>query len=122
MADINSEVRRGLDLRSSELVFDEPARLLFGGKGPLWYRGFHYEMEDDYPIATSEGIDSILNYFGVSAIVVGHTGVDSVLSLFESKVYAIDVPYEDMFSLEALLWENGRFYRITGSGEKKPLE
>jgi hypothetical protein len=122
MAEVNSEVRRGLDLRSSELAFDEPARLLFGGKGPLWYRGFHYEMEDDYPMATSEGIDSLLDYFGVSAVVVGHTGVDSVLSLFNSRVWAIDVPYEDIFSLEALLWEDGKFYRITGSGEKKPLD
>ncbi|MEW6411310.1 MAG: metallophosphoesterase [Candidatus Zixiibacteriota bacterium] len=122
IAAINDETCRGFDLRSSQLAFDQPARFLFGGEGPFWYRGFHYAMDDDYAMATPDGIDSILSYFGVSAVVVGHTQVDSVMGLFENRVFAIDVPFEDIYSLEALLWEDGKFFRVSGSGEKMLLK
>jgi hypothetical protein len=73
MEQINETVRSSIDLRSSRLAFDELSRFLFGNKGPFWYRGYHYDMEDDYPQMLSEEVDSILSYFGASAIVVGHT-------------------------------------------------
>ena len=42
--------------------------------------------------------------------------------LYEGQVFAIDVPVDDLGSLEALLWENGRFYRVTGQGELQLIE
>ena len=119
--DINERVRVKLNLRSSQIAFDDTARLLFGSLGPLWYRGYHYEMEDRYPQATTAQIDSILSYYQANAIVVGHTGVDSISSLYDNRVYAVDVPYEDLEALQALLWQDGVFYLVAQDGQIRPI-
>jgi hypothetical protein len=79
-------------------------------------------MENRYSHATTEQIDSLLDFYEGSAIVVGHSQVDSVLSLYDNRVIAIDVIVEDLGHLEALLWEDGQFYRVTGDGQRLPLE
>ena len=122
LRDINETVRNNIDLRSSQLAFNEPVKFLFEGKGPFWYRGYHYEMEESYPRASQGAVDSVLTNYDAHVIVVGHTEVSQVSCLYENRVVAIDVPVEDLGSLQALLWENGRFYRVTGQGELQPLE
>jgi hypothetical protein len=122
LADLNEAVRNSIDLSSSQVAFDETLRLLYGGRGPFWYRGYHYEMEGRYPMVRPDEVDRILSHHGASAIVVGHSEVDSVLGLFDNRVMAIDVPVEDLGNLQALLWEDGRFYRVTGTGELQPIE
>ena len=122
LRDMNETVRSNIDLRSSQLAFNESVKFLFGGKGPFWYRGYHYEMEESYPRASQGAVDSILTYYDADIIVVGHTEVSRVSGLYESRVVAIDVPVEDLGSLQALLWENGKFYRVTGQGELQPIE
>jgi hypothetical protein len=119
---INQIVRDNIDLRSSQLAFNPSVKFLFGGEGPFWYRGYHYEMEEIYPQATSGAVDSILAYYGGDFIVVGHTEVSQVSGLYGNRVLAIDVPVEELGSLQALLWENGRFYRVTGQGDLQPIE
>ena len=117
LEELNQKVRESLDLRSSQVALGDTAKFLFGSKGPFWYRGYHYEMDGKYAQACSAGIDSVLTYYDVEAVVVGHTGVDSVIGLYDNRVFAIDIPFEDMHCLEALLWEKGTFYRVTGTGE-----
>ena len=121
LRDINETVRNNLDLRSSQLAFNEPVKFLFGSKGPFWYRGYHHEMES-YPRTSQGAVDSILIYYDADAVVVGHSEVSRVSALYEGQVVAIDVPVDDLGSLEALLWENGRFYRVTGQGELQLIE
>jgi hypothetical protein len=120
--DINEAVRGNIDLRSSQLAFNEPVRFLFGGEGPFWYRGYHYGMEERYPRASHAGVDSLLTYYDADAIVVGHTEVSQVSGLYNGRVIAIDVPVEELGCLQALLWQNGRFYRVTGGGQLQPME
>ncbi len=122
MEQINETVRNSIDLRSSRLAFDDLSRFLFGNKGPFWYRGYHYDMEDDYPQVLSEEVDSILSFFGASTIVVGHTEVDSVMSVWNKRIIGIDIPVDELGSLEALLWDDGRFFRVTGNGDLRPIE
>lgn len=119
---INDNIRNAIDLSSARLAFDDFSRFLIGSKGPLWYRGYHYEMEGKYPMASPEEIDRILGYFDSDAIIVGHSETDSIWSLYNGKVFAIDVPVEVLGALEALLWENGVFYRIDYRGNKKRLD
>jgi len=120
--DLNDAVRRGLDLRSSQTAFNDTVKYLFGSKGPLWYRGFHYEMENSYPKATDSELDRILSYFDAQKIVVGHSEVDSVSGLYHNKVVAIDIPAEELGSFQGLLWEEGRFYRVKVNGTRELLE
>ncbi|MCJ7458789.1 MAG: metallophosphoesterase [candidate division Zixibacteria bacterium] len=122
LADINNIVRGSIDLRSNQLVFNELANFLFGGKGPFWYRGYHYEMENSYLKASLSEVESILNYYKASAIVVGHTEIDQVLGLYGNRIIAIDVPTEELGSLQGLLWKNGEFYRVTGKGDHQLIK
>ena len=122
LKDINVVIRNGLDLRSSRVAFSDTVKFLFGSQGPLWYRGYHYEMENCYAMATASQLDSILEYYGADAIVVGHTEVDSVLGLFNGRIIAIDVPVDELGGLQALLWENGRFYRVGPAGERQVMD
>ncbi|MFH1701617.1 MAG: metallophosphoesterase [Candidatus Zixiibacteriota bacterium] len=118
---INSKAREYLGLRSSQRAFHSEATLLFGSFGPFWYRGFHYEMENKYPLATDEEIDQILKYYGVSSMVVGHTHVDEITRMRDGKIYAIDIPLDELGYFQGLLWESGQFYKVNPNGERIPL-
>lgn len=122
MEQINEIVRGSIDLRSSRLAFDELSRFFLGNKGPVWYRGYHYEMKGNYPLVLSEEVDSILSFYGAGTIVVGHSEIDSVTSLWSRRIIGIDVPVDELGSLEALLWDDGRFFRVTGKGDLRPIE
>lgn len=122
LTEINERMRETLDLPAAELMFNQRSKFLTGSFGPLWYRGFHYEMENRYQQATSEDIDRVLSYFDVTAVVVGHTGVDSVTGLYDNRVFAVDIPFEDIQCIEALLWENNSFYRVLCSGELREIK
>ncbi len=51
-----------------------------------WYRGYFKD-----PQATEEQINETLQLFGVKQIVVGHTIVPKIQSLYNNKVLAVDV-------------------------------
>ena len=82
---MNELTRETIDSRSYAMVFDEEVRNHYKetDEGPFWFRGYHYAKEDRYPQGTSEQVDSILDTYDVSAIVVGHTGVARIESLYE---------------------------------------
>ncbi|MBN1211374.1 MAG: metallophosphoesterase [candidate division Zixibacteria bacterium] len=122
IGDLNDAVRRGLDLRTSQLAFNDTVTYLFGNEGPFWYRGYHYEMENKYPKATEDELDRILSYFDARKIVVGHSEVDSVVGLYDNKVFAIDIPTDEFGGFQGLLWEGGRFYRVAADGARKFLD
>lgn len=122
LGEINETVRDNIDLRSSQLAFNQLVKFLFGGEGPFWYRGYHYEMDERYPRASQSAIDSILTYLNADALVVGHTEVSQASGLYKGRVMAIDVPAEDLGNLQALLWEKGKFHRVTGQGQLRPME
>ncbi len=120
--EINEAVREYIDLPSSPLAFNDTAKLLLGSTGPFWYRGFFEAREGRYPMAASEDIDKTLDYFGVTTLVVGHTEIDSVTALYGGRVIAVDISLEDLGTYEAMLWQDGRFYRIKGKGDLVPLK
>jgi len=119
--EMNSQTAACLDLSTVSMRFDEEARALFGGLGPFWYRGYHYGMEDYYPRATAEQVDDILDFYGAQRIVVGHSEVDSIESLYDGRVIAIDVPVDELGGLQALLWKDGIPYRVNPDGSRRPL-
>jgi hypothetical protein len=115
--DINEATRADLDFKSYELAFGDSLRAIFGGRGVFWYRGYHYAMEGSYPEATPEDIDVILDAYGARAIVVGHSEIDRVDSLYGGRVFGIDVPLKKLGSLQGLLFRDGTVYRVTGTGD-----
>lgn len=80
---INNACRPWFDQRQ---VPDSVAIFFDGATSPFWYRGYFKD-----PQATEEQINETLQLFGVKQIVVGHTIVPKIQSLYNNKVLAVDV-------------------------------
>jgi hypothetical protein len=95
---------------------------LLGEEGPLWYRGY-FGFGRTYKRITLDEMDSALNFYKVRTIVVGHTHVAKITSLFDWKVLATDIPfYEDGYELQGLLIRNGRFIRAFLDGKQEDVQ
>ncbi len=121
LGQLNASVRRHLDLRSSQAAFSDTAKLLFGSGGPLWYRGYHYGMEGKYEQACSASVDTVLATYDASTIVIGHSECAAVHRIYGDRIVAIDIPVEDIGSLQGVLWQDSVFYLITGDGQRHPI-
>jgi len=44
-----------------------------------------------------------------------------VESMYDERVFAIDIPFESLFCFQALLYKNDTFYKVYGSGEIEKL-
>ena len=117
---MNKTARSSLDLKSYELVFSDLPWFLFSSSGPLWYRGYH-GPRSDYPRTTAAQLDSILEFYEAAAVVVGHSEIPRVTGLYQGRVYGIDVPVQELGGLQGLLWKDGEFYRVLGTGKLEPL-
>jgi hypothetical protein len=89
--------------------------LFDGNTSPFWYRGYFLA-----PHASISQVDSTLRLYKVKHIVVGHTIVDSIQSLYDGKIIAIDVNYH-VGNYEALVIEKEAIYSMNAAGEKKRL-
>lgn len=90
LKDINDHTRSSMHKTKTE--FTSSDSLLWGRMGPFWYRGyFDVNREHWGPKATQAEVESVLNHFGASQVIVGHTIVPRPELLFEGKVLAIDV-------------------------------
>lgn len=87
--------------------------LLGGDQGPFWYRGYF----TDTTFCESR-VDSILSYFSKQHIVVGHTTLNQIRSLYNNKIFGIDAGISYNQPGEALLYKNGIFYKVTDSGDR----
>lgn len=118
--EINELVWRGLERTSVCCLLDGVERV-FGGSGPFWFRGYHCGMEDMYLQSTPEEVASLLEKYDVERLVVGHTEHDILTALYGGHVLAIDVPVEDTGGQQALLGENGAFWRVSADGSRVPV-
>jgi hypothetical protein len=87
---------------------------LYSDWGPFWYRGYYTGTFR----ATPGQVDSTLEKFRVRHIATGHTIIaDTISVLFDGKLFNLDTPHANGSS-EALLLEDGKFYRVNGEGKK----
>ncbi|TAJ15013.1 hypothetical protein DMA11_03550 [Marinilabiliaceae bacterium JC017] len=85
--------------------------------GPLWYRGYFRESSR-YAQITPVQMDSVLQAFNVSTVVVGHTETDLIDTFINGKVINVNIPRANKsIRNQALLIDNGKFYRITHQGK-----
>lgn len=89
------------------------AEVLYSDWGPFWYRGYYYGTK-----ATASQVDSTLSMYKVKHIATGHTVVaDTISVLYNGKVINTDVHHAKGHT-EAMLIENGQYYRVNIIGEK----
>jgi hypothetical protein len=68
-------------------------------------------------------LEDILNKYNTTTAVVGHTEVDSVGLINEGRVIHINIPLADKSIVEqALLIEDGAYYRISSDNKKTRLK
>jgi|CXWL01.1.fsa_nt_gi hypothetical protein len=90
------------------------ADTLYSDLGPFWYRGYY--LGDTR--ASSTQVDSTLSSYKVRHIATGHTVVtDTISVLYNGKVINTDVHHAKGHT-EALLVEDGNYFRVTSLGEK----
>lgn len=117
---ISQVIRDNLDTPYDSIKQDEFLTFMFRSEGPLWYRGYFQEM-DEYPQATVEQVDSVLEYFDVDHIVIGHAVVDSITLLYNGRVIGINQDYEIRDEYEGLQWENGKFEVCDIEGNRRDI-
>ena len=88
---INEEISRGIykskEERNNQSVY---SKLLFTTNGPVWYRGL-VNSEKEEAITEEKDLNQILDHFGITRIIVGHTIFDDITTFFNGKVIAINV-------------------------------
>ncbi len=120
---INNLFRELIDI---DFTYYEPDKekekllnLVMKSKGPIWYRGYYKKKP-----FSQEKFNSILTRYKAEKIIVGHTKQKTITPYFKGKLLAIDVMDYDnpeKTSGEALLIEDGKFYRLTIDGKREIL-
>jgi hypothetical protein len=101
----------------------ERSAFLLGADGPLWYRG--YFAESSGAATPDSDIGRILTHFGVSRILVGHTRVPAIKTLYDGRVIAVQVyprrTGSGAVEFETLLIRGGVLYRARPDGSTERL-
>ena len=98
------------------ILLKEKVTIFFNSStSPFWYRGYFMD-----PLATEAQVDKSLSLYNVKHIVVGHTIVENIKTLYNGKIIAIDVNHHEG-NHQALLIENNCFYSLISNGEKTKI-
>lgn len=114
---MNARFRANLGLSREARSKDAEANALFGRDGPIWYRGYFLAER-----AKPADIDALLSRLNAKRIVVGHTTMSEIRSLYGGRVIGIDADLKDGKPGELLLWRDGKLNRGLADGRQLPLE
>jgi hypothetical protein len=124
---LNNKIREIIN-RENPGPIDEFEEFLTGPAGPLWYRGY-LKTEDMYYKQTGEDkdfdekkLEAILNFYKAETIVFANTNVRKILSLYNQKLIAIDIPFtEPGVEFQGLLIDESGRYILYKDGRKEKL-
>lgn len=92
--------------------------LLLSSVGPLWYRGYLMGENADAPVR-QVNIDRMLDFYDAEMIVVGHSEQFTIRSLYNDKVWAIDVPLgREGYVAQGLMIEDNKFIKCGECGSR----
>jgi calcineurin-like phosphoesterase family protein len=116
---INNLVYNYLNSKKKEIhplaVYD----LIFGEKGPFWFRGLITNK-----VIQEKDVDALLKFYGVNHIFVGHTGLPKITTFYNGKVWGMDVPYYlyNGYPMEAIMIDANNIYLLNTSGMKTKIQ
>lgn len=112
---INSIMRASIDRSKEDMKSTDHYKTYFGGKGPIWYRGyFEDELKD-------KKVSAILERTNSEHIIVGHCSNETIVHLYDHKIYGVDSSIKKGEYGELLLIEGDTYRRMTLEGEKKSV-
>ncbi len=119
--DINRLMHRFLNHPDRRNTDEAVLNYVLGPRGPFWYRGY-LENNQEYTHLPPEELEKILEHFHVRSIFIGHTNVAQVSSLYNGKVFAIDVPfYTYGFPIQGLLLDGDAVYLLNSCAGKERI-
>ncbi len=118
LRDINNHVRFFLNHPHRESLGEVNRISLMGKNGPFWYRGY-LEENHEYKHLTEEALGKVLSAFQASRIFIGHTNVKEVTPIYQSRVYAMDVPfYANGIGMQGITIDNDVLYLVNSTGNR----
>jgi len=111
ITDMNETVRKYLkNLKAKS--FSDTTQWVLGDTGPLWYRGYNAHHDSTSAIKQFQ-LDSVLNFYKVKNVFVGHTHTPGIQKVYNGKVILMDVPYYlDEGEAEAIIIEGNTIRRF----------
>jgi hypothetical protein len=88
-------------------------------ESPYWYRGMAEESMSKEEVATA------LKKYNVDKVIIAHTILGKIKYLYNKQVIAIDLPHQENWDkgfMNALWYQNGKFYIINHKGQKTILQ
>ena len=134
LVSIDKEAAEGFSLGNT-IRRTESGSVIHGSEGLLFYRGFAKDSSESglSPRADMAHVDAVLQHFDAKQIAIGHTLTDHIgfdyLSVNvegaepakSGKILRIDVDHAGGVS-EALLIQQGNYFRVDASGERSTLK
>ena len=118
--EINNSIRNNIDTSKDKIKQNELLNFLFRTDGLLWYRGYFEDTKTSSQIKQDELLQ-LLTDLGVNKIVIGHTTQDFINPFFKDSVIPVDTGIKTGNKGEALLYENGIYYRVKANSNKEQL-
>jgi hypothetical protein len=112
----NTFTKKLLRAKKEDILKDSLLTLLYSETGPVWYRGY-FDTEN----FNKENIKSILKRLDQDRIIVGHTSLDKITTLFGGKIIAVDCSIKKGLDGQVLMIENNNFSIGDLEGSKKIL-
>lgn len=123
--DINEEISQALFLKKVERKALSPlTTFLYGGEGPLWYRGLVRKEPKYYPLST-DSLTLILKRYKVDRIIVGHTIFEDISTFYSRRVIGVNVDNLKNKTEKrgrAILIEKKTYYAVGDKGKMKILQ
>ncbi|NNF33635.1 MAG: hypothetical protein HKN68_05980 [Saprospiraceae bacterium] len=114
---INQIFKESLLRRNEQdIIQDSIHSILYTENGPLWYRGYFDSLDMAY-----DSINYVLNRLENNKIIVGHTSMDSIITLFNNRILDIDCSIKLGKTGQVLIIENGEYFIGEIDGSRNPI-
>lgn len=115
--DLNAVFRERILRQSEDIIEADPLlALLYGEKGPLWYRGYFGDK------SLKKGkFQRQLKQYDQQMIIVGHTSQEDIQTRYDGQLIVVDCSIKLGQDGQILLMENDALYIIDKDGEHLPL-
>lgn len=113
---INAIMRSSIDRSKAEMKSTDFYEKFYGKTSLIWYRGY---FQDDLP---DEEVLELLDTLNSEHIVVGHCSNDTVVSLYNNKIFGVDSSIKNGKYGELLFIEGDTFSVGAKDGTKRPLD
>ncbi|MEM6964840.1 MAG: metallophosphoesterase [Bacteroidota bacterium] len=105
--------KRIMRKKDTQIYHDQLLNQLALSSGPLWYRGYFDSTRMNLPT-----VNYILKKTGQDKIVVGHTSLDEISSMYNNKILAVDCSIKKGKTGQVLIIEKDK-YRVGGIDGKR---